>query len=108
MLIDPDGDDLLNPMIVAQKEQPWGATGCLPFDGIGIIETNLTIEILEGDFNGDMKQDLYYIRNRLEQSYVDNPFPVFYPRLFRIGLIDPELTNILIQPANGEGKLLAN
>lgn len=108
LLIDPDGDDLLNPMIVAQKEQPWGATGCLPFDGIGIIETNLTIEILEGDFNGDMKQDLYYIRNRLEQSYVDNPFPVFYPRLFRIGLIDPELTNILIQPANGEGKLLAN
>ncbi len=101
LLIDPDGDDQLNPMIVTLSLQPWAAVGCLPFQTIGATTISNTNEVVGGDLNGDMVQDLLYIRNRLDQSYVENPFPVNYLFLSRVGKIAPPSVSVSIEPVHG-------
>ncbi len=82
MLVDPDGDDQLHAMVVTQKDHIWAQTGCVPILEKGQLVLPLTIEALGGDFNGDMRQDLFFVRNRSDQSYVDNPFPMNYFRVY--------------------------
>ena len=107
ILIDPDGDDQLNPMIVTLSLQAWGATGCLPFKAKGFTAVPLTNEVLAGDFNGDMRQDLLYICNRIDQSYVANPYPVNYPGTFGQGLIAPSSVSVIFPPASGAASIFS-
>ncbi len=106
LLIDPDGDDQLNPMIVTQSSQPWGAVGCLPFEIIGATTVPFTNEVLAGDLNGDMKQDLFFVRNRLDQSYVENPVRLSFLSFSDLDRIDPSTVSVLIQPFHGTTAIL--
>jgi hypothetical protein len=99
LLVDPDGDDLLHAMIITQRDQIWAQTGCVPIQEKGRIIQPLTIEALGGDFNGDMLQDLFFVRNRSDQSYVDNPFPMNYFRVY--GQDSTTSYNLLEFPLNG-------
>gem|GEM_PF-620637 len=102
LLIDPDGDDQMNPMIVTIGGQPWGAVGCLPYQTKGSTFISAAVEVLAGDFNGDLRQDLFFIRSNLDQSYVESPFPINYRRIFGLGGLNLATTQVLVDPQNGE------
>ncbi len=105
LLVDPDGDDQLNPMLVTLSFQLWGAFGCLPFSSKGATTISFTNEVLAADFNGDMVQDLLFLRNRMEQSYIDNPFPVNNTLATGIGPLNPTSLTMFFPPQHGVYKI---
>lgn len=101
LLVDPDGDDQLNPMVVTLSGQPWGAVGCLPYQTNGSTFISAAVEVLAGDFTGDLRQDLFFVRSKLDQSYVESPFPINYRRIFGLGGLNLSNTTILVEPSHG-------
>jgi len=105
LLVDPDGDDQLNPMIVTLSGQPWGGVGCLPYQTKGSTFISAAVEVLAGDFNGDLRQDLFFVRSKLDQSYVESPFPINYRRIFELGGLHLGTTQILVDPLHGDASI---